>query len=411
MDEFARQTALAELHARPAPKVGVSGHVTRLAFLFNEHGADATQHAIAHIANLAGAPPPPAGARYHAVAMEGREIRWELHTEFVTYTIVSGGDGRSEALWETLVREAGLDAAHGQLAAKIAVSINQYKAAGARDSVCVSTLASGRAQLTTGFHADEDGFVRFYLQHSNLDEDETGALVQSILEIETYRMLALMALPLARRIGARLQDFDAELGAITRSAEHEGNNDTASAFAALSELSARVESELASASFRFAAALAYGAIAEDRIRSLGEQGAGERPQAGAFLLARLNPALRTCSSMRQALSDLAQRCMRATDMIRTRIDLQLAQQNNSLLNALNERTRLQTRLQQTVEGLSIAALSYYVVGLIGYAAKGAKDAGWIKADANIVMAVSVPVVIAAAGFVIYRIRRMHRLHE
>lgn len=410
MDENARQIALSELHARPAPQAGVSGHVTRLVYLFNEGGADAAAQAIARIAVQAAQPAPPAGSRYHVVVVDGRELRWELHTEFVTYTIVSSGDGRSASVWDRLAREAEIAAAHGQLAAKIALTIKPGGQPPAPAGATLSAIASGRAMLATDFRADADGFVRFALEHDGLAEAETGALAQAVLEIETYRMLALMALPLARRIGAQLQVFDAELGAITRNAG-QNSDETANAFASLSDLSAQVEAELASASFRFAAAIAYGAIVEDRIRMLGEKPVGERAMTGAFLLARLNPAMRTCASMRQALGDLAQRCMRATDMIRTRIDLQLAQQNNSLLNALNERTRLQTRLQQTVEGLSIAALSYYVVGLIGYAAKGAKDAGWIKAESNIVMAVAVPFVIAAAAFVIWRIRRMHTLRE
>jgi len=410
MDENARLAALSELHARPAPEAGASGHVTRLVYLFNAGGAETAAQAISRMAEIAQSAPPPPGARYHAVMIEGRELRWELHTEFVTYTIVSGGDGRSEEIWTKLVELAGLEAAHGQLAAKIAINIQPGGKPPAQGDVCLSAIASGKALLAADFRADSDGFVRFNLMHEGLMEDETGAIVQAVLEIETYRMLALMALPLARRIGAQIQVFDAELGAITRNASQAGE-DTAKAFMSLSGLSARIEGELASASFRFAAALAYGAIVEDRIRMLGEKPVGERAMAGAFLLARLNPAMRTCSSMRQALTDLAERCMRATDMIRTRIDLQLAQQNNSLLNTLNERTRLQTRLQQTVEGLSIAALSYYVVGLIGYAAKGAKDAGWIAIDASIVMAIAVPFVIAASAFVIWKIRSMHKSHE
>jgi uncharacterized membrane-anchored protein len=415
MDEAARQIALSELHARPAPQAGVSGHVTRLVFLFGDGGAPAAAAAMQRICELSARPPAPAGARYHVVTFDDRELRWELHTEFVSYTFVSPGDGRSEGIWTVFSADPLVAGGHGQLAAKMAIAITREETdhcdwlPAASGDACLSQVASDRAQLTTDFRPDGQGFVHFRLCHRDLTGEEVGALTQAVLEIETYRMLALMALPLARRTGAQVQVFDAELGEITRGIED--GRDSAQAFASLSKLSAKVESELAAATFRFSAALAYGAIVEDRIRALNEKGVPDRSPVGAFLLTRLNPALRTCSSMRQALSDLALRCARATDMIRTRIDIQLAQQNNTLLNALNDRTRLQTRLQQTVEGLSIAAISYYVVGLTGYAAKGAKDAGWSPLDPSLVMAAAVPVAMIAIGYLVYRVRRAHSAGE
>ena len=47
----------------------------------------------------------------------------------------------------------------------------------------------------------------------------------------------------------------------------------------------------------------------------------------------------------------------------------------NLLGAMNRRQQLQLRLQATVEGLSVAAITYYIVGLVGYAAKGLKEGG------------------------------------
>lgn len=419
MDGTARQIALAELHARPAPQAGRRGHITRLVYLFNEGGAQAAISAFTLACVRAGAKPPPAGARYHVIDLDRRELRWELHTEFVSFTLVSAGDGRSEDRWNAFNADGLISNGHGQLAAKIAIAIVDQDIAGqdlasATDKTLTSLVAGGRARVATTFRADESGFVRFVLQHENLSPDETGELVQQILEIETYRMLALMALPLARRIGALVQELDGELGGITKRIEgSEGEASNSAVFADLSRLSARVESELASAAFRISAALAYGAIVEDRVRALNEQGEHDNAALGAFLMTRLHPAMRTCASMRQALSDLAQRCVRATDMIRTRIDLQLAQQNNVLLNALNERTRLQSRLQQTVEGLSIAAISYYIVGLTGYAAKGAKDAGYLPFDPAIVMGAAVPIVVACVAYIVWRVRRAHSVdrHE
>ena len=143
------------------------------------------------------------------------------------------------------------------------------------------------------------------------------------------------------------------------------------------------------------------------MRSLDERADGTRPMVGAFLMTRLTPAMRTCSSMQKALADLASRCARAADLIRTRIDLELARQNNALLEALNQRTRLQTRMQQTVEGLSVAAISYYVLGLASYPIKGAKDAGYWPFDVGLTLAFLVPLVIFGIFVAIRRVRRLH----
>jgi uncharacterized membrane-anchored protein len=128
---------------------------------------------------------------------------------------------------------------------------------------------------------------------------------------------------------------------------------------------------------------------------------------GGFLMTRLIPAMRTCSSMQKALADLASRCARAADLIRTRIDLELARQNNQLLGALNQRTRLQTRMQQTVEGLSVAAISYYMLGLAAYPIKGAKDAGYWPFEIGVTLAFLTPVVVGVVFFFVSRVRRLH----
>jgi uncharacterized membrane-anchored protein len=78
-----------------------------------------------------------------------------------------------------------------------------------------------------------------------------------------------------------------------------------------------------------------------------------------------------------------------------------------LLRTLNQRTKLQMRLQQTVEGLSVAAVSYYVLGLVGYLAKGAKDAQVSPVEPSVVVAVLMPVVVLAIAWAIRRVRRVH----
>ena len=72
---------------------------------------------------------------------------------------------------------------------------------------------------------------------------------------------------------------------------------------------------------------------------------------------------------------------------------------------MDRRARLQLRLQQTVEGLSVAAISYYLVGLVGYAAKAAKATG-VALDADLTTGLSIPVVVGLVGFGVWRLRRL-----
>jgi uncharacterized membrane-anchored protein len=140
---------------------------------------------------------------------------------------------------------------------------------------------------------------------------------------------------------------------------------------------------------------------------MGDPASVTAPAISSFLQRRNAPAFRTCERMEANLASLAARLTRASGLLRTRIDVELAKQNNGLLGAMNERTQLQLRLQQTVEGLSIAAISYYVVGLVSFLLKGLKDRGLLPVSTDVATALSVPAVVLAMAFVIRRIRRKH----
>ena len=112
-----------------------------------------------------------------------------------------------------------------------------------------------------------------------------------------------------------------------------------------------------------------------------------------FLQRRVAPAMRTCRSVEERQANLSRKLTRATTLLRTWVDVEVEKQNRDLLASMNNRARLQLRLQQTVEGLSVAAVSYYVVGLIGYLAKGTPLFGHAS-HPELVTAVSVPFVVA-----------------
>ncbi|MEL0037263.1 MAG: DUF3422 family protein, partial [Gammaproteobacteria bacterium] len=129
---------------------------------------------------------------------------------------------------------------------------------------------------------------------------------------------------------------------------------------------------------------------------------------GEFLQRRLSPAMRTCTSVQSRLEDLSNRTSRAVDLLRTRLDLTLEHQNHSLLESMNKRVLAQMRLQQTVEGLSIAAITYYIISLIGYLTKstdGLASQLGVSISPEVITGLSV----LPVGFLVwYSVRRIKR---
>jgi uncharacterized membrane-anchored protein len=142
------------------------------------------------------------------------------------------------------------------------------------------------------------------------------------------------------------------------------------------------------------------------LTTIGERKVEGLPTWSSFLARRMAPALRTCATTEERQANLSEKLARAANLLRTRVDVELERQNRDLLKSMNDRTPLQLRLQTTVEGLSVAAVSYYVVGLFGYLAKGAQDEG-LPVNISLATALFVPVAVAGIWFAVRRIRRRH----
>jgi uncharacterized membrane-anchored protein len=171
-------------------------------------------------------------------------------------------------------------------------------------------------------------------------------------------------------------------------------------------LSAELEAEAVATLYRFGASRAYDEIVTQRLDVVGETAISGHETWTGFLSRRLAPAMRTCRTVQERQESLSQKLARAADLLRTRVDVELEHQNRDLLQSMNRRAQLQLRLQQTVEGLSVAAVSYYVVGLIAYLAKGAEQTG-VRIDPSLIAAMSVPFVVLAVAWTVRRIRRGH----
>ncbi len=274
------------------------------------------------------------------------------------------------------------------------------------DNIAGSVVSGGAAAVWMDFAVRADGFGRVLLQDRGLRPRQAGRLVQRLFEIETYRMLALLALPLARRHGSELSRSGERLTEMTaRLAAIEGLEDERRLLGELTRMSAEIEDMAATASYRFAAARAYDALVRRRVAELREERFEGMQTIGEFLERRLAPAMATCEAVAARLEARSDRVSRASQLLRTRIDIALEAQNGELLRSMDRRARLQLRLQQTVEGLSVAAISYYLVGLVGYAAKAVKVAG-VALDVDLVTGLSIPVVVGLVGFGVWRLRRL-----
>ena len=125
-----------------------------------------------------------------------------------------------------------------------------------------------------------------------------------------------------------------------------------------------------------------------------------------FMARRFDPAMRTVVSTEARLRAMEERAARAGELLRTRVDVARSAQNQALLASMDRRAQVQLRLQQTVEGLSVVAISYYAVSLGGYLlAPFAKGLGLDKA---VLTAGLVPVVVLAVFAMVRRVRK--RLH-
>jgi uncharacterized membrane-anchored protein len=217
--------------------------------------------------------------------------------------------------------------------------------------------------------------------------------------------MALLALPIARQITPEVRAMERELARMTQELTHaEGETDQHALLDELSKLAARVERHRSDTTYRFAATNAYYDLVEERLRELGEEKIAGLQSVRVFIERRLAPGIRTCNAVRDRLEGLSGRISQTSELLRARVELSIQGQNRELLTSMNRRSEVQLRLQQAVEGLSVVAMTYYLMGLLGYLYEGLAWTG-IPLDKKIGFAIAVPVVMLAVWKVIHGVRR------
>lgn len=408
-----------ELHARPFPSLASPSTAVFLAVKQpTEAVARDRAEDLAHLTALLdrhGAAHPQPGATHYSAQLGRHWLKWEQHTEFVTYTAFCDGvSGRpfDPAEFEVFPDD-WLARAPGQRLTSALVRIDAAgedgDVAGALgqwfvpESTVVSQVLDGTAIVASDYRIDPAGHMRLAVfTRPEAGPRRVGRTVQRLLEIETYKTMSLLGFTRARSLSGRIGELDTRLTEVMV----EMTEDAKPADQILPELlaiSSELETMAARASFRFGATGAYRAIVGERITALREERFQGRPTFAEFMVRRFDPAMRTVSSTEARLQRLADRAIRAGDLLRTRVDVERSAQNQALLESMDRRADMALRLQHTVEGLSVVAISYYAVSLASYLAYPLADAlGLSKGELTAI--ITLPVVLA----VFLAIRRIRK---
>jgi uncharacterized membrane-anchored protein len=422
-DHPQRKALADEVHARPPELLSTPARVSYVAVLID---SDARDQELRHLQSLCkryAVVGPPDGATHFRTRLGAGagalRLKWERHGEFSGYTVHVEGLAAAPfdmpaaqqlpADWLAAVPGRTVAAVHAEVTSATA-GVPDAAALAERFAgqlVVGADIAEGAGTLYTDFRLHDDGCSRLWLINRKLTLAQTGRMLQRLFEIEAYRVLALLALPIARRQGPRIADIEKALATFTDQMARETASDGAHDEALLHELmrlAAEVESGIAASQFRFGACDAYHGLVRRRIAELRESRLPGLQTIDEFMNRRLAPAAATCANVSQRLTDLADRIGQASALLATRVGIAREQQNQALLASMDRRAKLQLRLQQTVEGLSIAAIVYYVAGLIGYLAKAASGMG-LRVEPDVVVGVSIPIV---AVLMIWTVRRMRK---
>ena len=373
-----RESLSKELHARPFPIVDAPSQVIYLALTCSDNDE-------LHIQSLAkkfGGLDYIIGSGHYYQDLGGYSLKWERHSEFVTYTILL--DGEDDHPFSDKAASYFPDTWLASLDSQVLTSVKlrvvapastkqveneiltNFHTAFQSESLAISYVLDKNTIVASDFKMDENGYIRFaVLPIGQVGRHRLGRIVQRLLEIETYRAMSMMTLPIAKKVFSRLTELEHDL-AITvqsisgREGTYQENLNT------LMTIAAEIEYLNAENAFRFSAADAYAAIVDQRIFVLREERFLGRQTFSEFMMRRFSPTVRTCKAAHKRLQDISDRAARAADLLSTRVNVRTAEQNRALLEQMDKRSELQLRLQQTVEGLSVVAISYYAVNLLTY---------------------------------------------
>lgn len=408
-----------EVHARPSIVLNPPISATLFALSHTPEQKSLIRRHLAVLCERYGVAQPKDEADHFIFSFDNFQLQWEQHSEFSTFAFyvtqqhMSAPDPfQSPALkqvpvdWLANLPGSTLIAVHAAIIDENAAQTYSDNIADffVGNDVIGSEVTGGAAIAYTDFRIHLDGFSRFLIINKNLKPQQAGRLMQRLFEIEVYRVMALLAFPIARNLVPELNRSDRQLSNITQRMARPDANDQA-LLDELTALASEVENSISNNYFRFDAANAYYKLVEQRIRDLRETRIQGLQTIGEFMQKRMEPAIKTCLSTANRYTLLSERISNAGHLLRTRVDMIIEKQNQALLTSMDKRAQMQLRLQQTVESISIVAISYYSIGLIYYLAKALFILG-LPIKPELLTGFSVPIVLAGVAWLTRRIHRM-----
>lgn len=410
-----------EVHARPPERLAAPLALSHLAVLTSNGESQAVREHLDTLLRARHLPLPAPDASHVSLELGGGlHLRWERHTEFHAFTFwraereAPGFDAMPASLLpqDWLARTPGqwLVGLHLAVLPQGVLHVGDIHAnplvrdALDDDSLVASSVMDAQGEVATDFRLHADGYARYVMRVGQMSQRRLGRAVQRIVEIETYRMMALLGLPAARAVGQTLADAEVELANVAGAIRDARKDQEPELLRQLTALAGRVESLYAATHARFSASTAYFELVQRRIDELRETPLPGLQTIREFVDRRLAPAMQTCLWAQRRQQALSERISRTSNLLRTRVEIAQAQGSQALLVAMNRRQKVQLLLQSAVEGLSVAAITYYGAGLVGYLAKGGEKLG-LRVAPEVVVAVAIPLIAIATWLVI---RKLHR---
>ncbi|MDR2016550.1 MAG: DUF3422 domain-containing protein [Burkholderiales bacterium] len=414
-----------EFHARPYENVQPPLRVMHLVMVTEPPQAEQTHEHVARLCEHFGvaAPMPGDTAHFRTRCNETLSLKWERHQEFSTYTFFLSGvfvEPFSD-IFETLLPAAWLGSIPGDLLVAIrlafepattpARTLAQLHEIFGTTHLVGAQVISGNASVYSDFLADHNGFSHILVQDHRLTGHQPGRLVQRLLDIETYRAMAILGFPRMRYLTQELSRMEQHLSALTASLAQDSDPEhDKKILQELMRLAGETEHISAMAAYRSSAGRAYHALVQHRLKELRETRIEGLPPIHEFLERRFAPAMRTIEAAHERLERLSQRVARAATLLRTTVDVALAEQNSARLASMNQRVKLQLRLQEMVEGLSVVVIGYYLTSLLGYCYKALAHMG-VPINVDIAIAATIPFVLLGIGLTVrWRRKKLMATH-
>jgi uncharacterized membrane-anchored protein len=408
-----RSALVDEMHVRRFPQLSAPMRMSQLVMLTGEQPPDEARLPAVDLCRQHGVSPP--AGRYFAVRIGALHFLWEHHTEVSTYTFIKPGpfdDPFAEPVlfelphaWVAALPGRILRATQVALLAQDSAEPNATQLGRCFESgeLMICDVQGREARIWSDFLLYPDGMGRLLIRDQSLKSaGDAARLVQRLQELGNYRNMALLGLPDAQAQTPLLSALEQRLSNLTHEIAAGADGETR-LLGDLSDLSAELARIAAATRYRMSATRAYAQLVGDRLRELDVQRVPGYQSLADFTERRLTPAVRTCESFSQRLDGLSQSASWASSLMQTRIETKLTRQNTELLRSMNRRARLQLRLQQTIEGLSVFAVSYYLIGILGYVAEGL-GSRLGRLDVATLQGIAAPIVLALTWFMVRRLR-------